>query len=437
MNNKNTRSKRQPLELRWSTVVILAILAASFFTWGFLSHRGRFFPYNWIKNVARGLDLVEEPDTRLEAIYGDETRMKELTALPYAVRSYDPQGDQLGVILHDETKVFQGLNFYSSADLPAAFLLNMDGELLYQWRHRGRAWQHATLLPSGEVMVIVKDQALHKLSPESEILWTFEGRPHHNLWTHDDGRIFVLTRKSERLPTLHEEHPILSDYVTILSANGDFLEEISILELFQNSSYAFLLPSVGYRAWSRPGEDPAKVALDILHTNHIEGFDGSQAHQFHGYKKGNVLLSMRHLDTIAIADLSKRKIVWAWGQSTLSLQHHPTVLDNGNILIFNNGTEESEVLELDPRTRNVVWFYGREPDFFSRTRGSSFRLPNGNTLITESDPGYVFEVTPEGEKVWIFANPRINEQDERTAIWRMHRFTLEQLPFLTETQPPP
>jgi hypothetical protein len=33
------------------------------------------------------------------------------------------------------------------------------------------------------------------------------------------------------------------------------------------------------------------------------------------------------------------------------------------------------------------------------------RLPNGNTLIVESDAGRAFEVTAEGEIVWEFLNP--------------------------------
>jgi hypothetical protein len=32
-------------------------------------------------------------------------------------------------------------------------------------------------------------------------------------------------------------------------------------------------------------------------------------------------------------------------------------------------------------------------------------LPNGNTLITESDGGRLFEVTADGQIVWEFVNP--------------------------------
>ena len=44
------------------------------------------------------------------------------------------------------------------------------------------------------------------------------------------------------------------------------------------------------------------------------------------------------------------------------------------------------------------------------------RLPNGNTLITESDGGRALEVTPDRRIVWEFFNPhRAGEQGEYIA----------------------
>jgi hypothetical protein len=44
-------------------------------------------------------------------------------------------------------------------------------------------------------------------------------------------------------------------------------------------------------------------------------------------------------------------------------------------------------------------------------------LPNGNTLITESDGGRLVEVTPKGEIAWEFLNPvRAETNQERTAV---------------------
>jgi hypothetical protein len=101
-------------------------------------------------------------------------------------------------------------------------------------------------------------------------------------------------------------------------------------------------------------------------------------------------------------------------------QHQPTVLDNGHMLVFDNwaGERRSRVLEFDPATQDVAWVYP-EPGrglLWSETCGSNQRLPNGTTLITESDNGRAIEVTRDGTIVWEYVNPyRAGSDDELIA----------------------
>jgi hypothetical protein len=75
-------------------------------------------------------------------------------------------------------------------------------------------------------------------------------------------------------------------------------------------------------------------------------------------------------------------------------------------------------MEIDPLTGRTVWEYGgRGVDFSSRTMGSCQRLPNGNTLITESENGRAVEVTRDGRTVWEFYNPaRAGDDGELVAV---------------------
>ena len=59
--------------------------------------------------------------------------------------------------------------------------------------------------------------------------------------------------------------------------------------------------------------------------------------------------------------------------------------------------------------------------FFSLLRGGNQRLPNGNTIITESDQGRVFEVTKDGKIVWEFYNPLRFKNGKRVTIYRSMR----------------
>src|SRR5262249_35874044 len=67
----------------------------------------------------------------------------------------------------------------------------------------------------------------------------------------------------------------------------------------------------------------------------------------------------------------------------------------------------SRVIEINPATNEIAWKYQDKPtwNFFSPRMGYAQRLPNGNTLITESSFGRFFEVTKEGEIVWEYVNP--------------------------------
>jgi len=82
----------------------------------------------------------------------------------------------------------------------------------------------------------------------------------------------------------------------------------------------------------------------------------------------------------------------------------------------------------------IVWEYkGDEKNkFFSLASGSCQRLPNGNTLITESDRGRVFEVTPQGQIVWEYVNiyRAGKDKDKIAAILEMIRLPLKSLSAL-------
>ncbi|REJ73071.1 MAG: hypothetical protein DWQ30_25175 [Acidobacteria bacterium] len=353
---------------------------------------------------------------------------QQLRAMAYTAGTFDPDAELEGVLLHDHERAWPGLNFFTSRDLPAAFLMDMDGRMVHRWRRRGGGWQHAELLPDGQVIVLVRDQAIFQVDAASEIVWHTPLRAHHDHSRSSDGRIFVLTNRLEEIPEIHPRHKILADYVTVLSAQGEVLEEIGLIPLLRRSPIAALLPYVADLDLTREGEAPEDVEIDYLHANHIEIFDGSVPGEL--YRSGLALLSLRQINTIAIVDLETAEVLWFWGPFNLVRQHHPTLLPDGNLLVFNNRLKTSQIVEVDPRTFDVEWTY-EDGEFFSLLRGSNQRLSNGNTLITESDTGYVFEVTAEGDEVWRFANLQVDDKGVRSAIWRMVRFAPEELPFVT------
>ena len=69
--------------------------------------------------------------------------------------------------------------------------------------------------------------------------------------------------------------------------------------------------------------------------------------------------------------------------------------------------------------------------FYSRYKSAAQRLPNGNTLITESHCGRIFEVTPECETVWEYISPYNLSKTEGlffSDVFRGYRFPYESAP---------
>jgi hypothetical protein len=159
---------------------------------------------------------------------------------------------------------------------------------------------------------------------------------------------------------------------------------------------------------------------DVLHTNTGEVFDGTRERFSPLFRAGNVLLSLRTVDAVAILDMRTRRVEWALS-GLWHKQHDPTLLENGNLLVFDNRGlgDESRVLEVDPFTQSIVWSYrgSEEHPFYSQYCGVNRPLPNGNVLVIESESGRVFEVTREGRIVWEFFNPyRTGERSELIAL---------------------
>jgi hypothetical protein len=60
--------------------------------------------------------------------------------------------------------------------------------------------------------------------------------------------------------------------------------------------------------------------------------------------------------------------------------------------------------------------------FQSFMGGGAQRLPGGNTFITESATGRLFQVTPQGETVWEWVNPvmRMTSFGPTPVVFRAH-----------------
>ncbi len=364
----------------------------------------------------------------------DEINYEEnVNTLPYA--AFNKVSDNLkGVQLFNEQKAFRGYSLYNPRNRTRAYLIDMQGQLLHQWQTPETiyGWHDISLLPDGSLLTLIKDKEVRLLDINSKTRWALKTRAHHEVhYDADSKRIYFLSREDRNVPFQKSQAPILDDRLAIVDTRGRVQKSISIYDMVKTwvperylkySVDHFKKPEVIEQLKQREtgNKYEASTEADVMHTNSayplpedIAGCCGV----------GDVILSVRNVNSVFIVNVARQKVVWNWGQGELSRQHHATYIGDGKILIFDNGVkkQKSRIVIVDISTRRIVWEY-ESSDFFSQLGGGCQYLPNGNVLIAESAEGRAFEVTPRGETVWNFYNPEFTDAtNERAFLYRIYR----------------
>lgn len=140
-----------------------------------------------------------------------------------------------------------------------------------------------------------------------------------------------------------------------------------------------------------------------------------------------IYISTRHLSRITKIDHASGNVVWNMGHEFssgevdfghdlgFSFQHSLQVLNNGNIVTFDNGNLSEIFLETDEPTSRAIeieiddanqnatieWEYVLPTELFGFASGNAQKLDNGNYLITTvGGGGTSLEVNTNGEIVW-------------------------------------
>jgi hypothetical protein len=292
--------------------------------------------------------------------------------------------------------------------------------------------------------------------------WSCDLAAHHDLAIDSAGTIRVLGEAPRRVVVNGRAHTILDNRVTTVDAKGVIGSDISLYDILTTEPglRRLIADSVERRAedfrrkeWPARGDGvPPAVAeetqwilrtatdigdrrrtlqrlrdlpgspCDVMHTNTLELVDG-QSDRWPGRR--HALICMRELNTIAVVDLALAEVAWWWGPGELSKPHQPSLLPDGNVLVFDNGTsaKRTRLVVVDPDTRQIVWSWSADPpeSFYCPLAGGCERLPDGNFLVTNSTAGGAFELTMNGDVVWHLKLPidLYGAERGRVSIYRM------------------
>jgi len=355
----------------------------------------------------------------------------------------------VGLIAHDPALSAHGYTLIAPQTGGGhVYLIDMQGEVVHQWKMPVRPGRHAVILPNGNLgyngshahspdryapWSMWHGGDFSEVTPQGEVVWRYEDPAHHHdaQWLPNGHLLYsacapVPPGFAGRVPggTAHGPDEVMyGDVIREVNRAGEVIWE--------------------WKAWEHlnPEDFPIAPGFGRYHWPLVNGI-GVNA-------QGQVLMSLRTTSGIIAVDKPTGALAMHIPPSVVSHQHAPVALPNGNILTFDNGNFRtgahvafSRVLEIDPSNNAVVWSYADDVVnvFYSPFMGNAQRLPNGNTHVTESATGRLFEVTPAGEVVWEYIIPWFDQYPDEAArktgpgqlnsVFQTLRYSREQLPWL-------
>lgn len=329
------------------------------------------------------------------------------------------------------SKTYDGYTLFAPMRGPGVWLIDMKGNFVHHWEVSHDPACHGVLLENGNLLYAGKspDNALPEFGGsggelleidwEGNIVWEYrDPYMHHDFQRLPSGNTLIL----KYVPT--------PDHIAAKIKGG--IPGTEREGIIWADSFQEITPD-GKVVWewlTHEHLDPEVDAICPLCPRH----QWTHINACCALPNGDILTSIHQLNTIAIIDKNSKDLKWCWGPGELAHQHNPTILDNGNILVFDNGAHRpgrvvgfSRVLEVDLKGQ-IVWEFKEEAAllYYSSFISGCQRLPNGNTLICEGTIGRFIEVTPEKEVVWEYVCPFYSKKHPvwglSNLVFRAHRY---------------
>ena len=393
-------------------------------------------------------------------------------AVAASAQAYESATGPTGVLKYDADKAYDGYTLFSPMiGDKTTYLIDMGGNIVHTWDCEYAPGLYAELLPNGNLLrggrIDQKKQLeamtgkklgkkdlkkyvavggtsgiVQEIDWDGNVVWEYEmAKPykeiqHHAFHRMPNGNTLILgweymtkeeAIKKGRDPKTIPSKPVVhqgaahdgfwNDFVREVDSKGKTVWEWHVTDHLGKGpnqlDFNYILPKpVGaiYATydWSHFNSVDYIPSTDtiVLNSRNFSEF------YFVNHKTGEI--EYRWGNPTAYDPKAKKPSWFDNGDQLVWGQHCAVSLENGNVLMFDNGSEAPEkrlsrVVEVDPKTGKVVWeFHTQHSNSFSSHRqGGVQRLPNGNTLICSSHGGHVMEVTKDKKIVWEFINPLV------------------------------
>ena len=263
-----------------------------------------------------------------------------------------------------------------------------------------------------------KAARLVSVGPNGSAKWTYDGEQSQSRWFYDvdplkNGNLLVVSTKP-RGTLVYELNRTTKERLWVEQFSFDDTHDVDMLDdgrlvIAQmkntvngtsNDRVLIYNRSTDKVTWEwyfknyYPNSTDGGMDADWTHLNDVDVLDD-----------GRLLLSPRNFDQVIIINRSTKKIEMKLGadnrHKTLFEQHNPDLLrsENGTPTLLIADSENDRIVEYAKENGEwtKTWEVGTGQLNWPR---DADRLPNGNTLITDTLNHRVIEVTPTGEIVW-------------------------------------
>jgi len=343
--------------------------------------------------------------------------------------------DNIGLTHYAPARAYNGYTLFTPMSSKTVRLIDMQGRFVHSWDTGWEPGAHGYLLANGNLLYAGRPAdspfgadfngaggVIVEYDWDGKEVWRYEDPfMHHDFHRLDNGNTMVLRwdavpddmakKIGGGLPGTERKGVMWAESLHEVDSSGTVVWEWYICDHLKAENY-MICPLCARHEW--------------LHSNAIDVFPN-----------GDILLSCHTINRLFIIDRASGDIKWEWGKDQLAHQHDSSILDNGNILVFDNGLHRknnlvsvSRVLEIDTDSGEIVWeFMESNPAmFYGAFISGAQRLPNGNTLVCEGPKGRFFEITKEKEVVWEYVNPLFGtnsnfpERGSHNMVFRAHRY---------------
>lgn len=356
-----------------------------------------------------------------------------------------------GVLKYKKAGSYGGYTLFApTVGCKTTYLIDMEGNVVHRWESEYPPGLYAVLLPNGNLLRAgaIKDPAppatiggsggiIQEFDWKGELVWEYKlfsptEIQHHCFSRMPNGNTLILAWEFKSIKEVIAKG---RDPKTIPASvfdrgmhyKGFWVDFVREVDKAGKTVWE-------WHMWDHIGTGPTEFDINFKLPDPTGGiypnFDWSHFNTVDFIEKDDlILLNSRNFSEFYLVDHKTGKLIYRWGNPSAYGQgkapswydngdqqifgsHHATYLGKDRFLIFDNGSERPEgnrsaVFEIDRKTNKIVWEYRTKTSnsFFSYRQGAAQRLPNGNTLITSTQNGHLFEVTKEGEVVWEFVNP--------------------------------